>query len=448
MSVAHAFFQSIICYFIFINVCYVVLLITSLADIVSRCRKKIQHDTPAVTALVPAYNEEKNIINAVESLLASDYKNLKIIVINDGSQDNTAKLLIERYDLIVSEQAISSQIPMLAKINHYYISEKNPHLVFIDKEHSGKSDSLNIGINACMSPLFVSIDGDTIIEPDAISSLVTSALRQPNTIATGGSVHVLNGCDYKNGQLLQIKISFIPLVAMQICEYLRAMLFERADWNIFNGPLMLSGAITLFESKTVIAAGGYLHDSPGEDREIIFGLHEYMRQKQSPCHIDFTICAAAFTFVPMTIRRLWSQRIEWHQGLVDSLLRHTNMFFNPRFGATGMVTYPFLLLVEFLSPVIELISYIAIIAGIYFNIIDWRFVLLFLLVTWGFSTLLTFITIAISLFSFNKYKRVHDIFYLLISAIFENIGYRQILVLCRVYATCKYFINLHKGHIK
>lgn len=440
----------IIWFFLFINFFYSLLLLTSIPDIFTRFEETSfghidyfveSKATPPVGVLIPAYNEQEGILNTIESVLRSTYKNLNIFVINDGSTDNTMQLLLNNFDLVSTYPIIMQKIKTEAQVRNYYISKKYPNLTVIDKEHSGKSDSLNIGVNACNLPLVASIDSDTLVEPEAISNLVFSMMSKPHTVAEGGAVYILNGCEYKDGILLEQKMSHYPLIAMQTCEYLRAFLFGRTGWNLFNGPLILSGAITLFERQAIVDVGGYLRGSPGEDMEIVVSLHEHMRKNDYPYRIGFVFSGNAWTHVPTTMNSLWAQRDRWHRGLIDSLLRHKKMFFNPQYGATGLISYPFQFIAEFLGPIVEFTGYIAVIVGMYYNIIDWQFAILFFIITWGFATILTLATMLISVVSFNKYKRIRDVIFLFFLVIFESFGYRQVISLCRVIATFRYFIG-------
>lgn len=440
----------IIWYFLFINFCYVLLLITSIPDIFLRFKEMLFGDInffvrsnamPPVSALVPAYNEESDITNTIKSLLKVKYPSLQILAINDGSTDNTMPLLIKTFDLIKAYPIISQKIKTEAAVNNYYISNTYPNLVVIDKEHSGKSDSLNIGINACATPIFLSIDADTLIEPDAVSLLVFSMLSQPHTIAEGGAIYILNGCEAQEGELLESRMSLSPLVAIQACEYLRAFLFGRTGWKPFRGPLILSGAFTLFERQAVIDIGGYAKNSPGEDMEIIVSLHERMRANHYPYRIGYSFSSAAWTHVPTNMNSLWAQRDRWHRGLIDSLMRHKKLFFNPKFGATGLLSYPFQFFAEFMGPIVEFTGYIAVIVAMYFNVVDWQFAILFFIATWGFATIITLGTTLISMISFNKYNRLRDIIFLFFLVMFESFGYRQVLSLCRVIATFRHFIK-------
>lgn len=441
---------SIIWYFLIVNIGYIFLLLNSLHDIWNRFKESTLGDIglcigfkslPPVTALIPAYNEEECIIDTILSLLNSTYPNLRLIVINDGSDDNTLALLKKIFQLVRISPVVGKKIQTIAQVKNYYVSQQYPNLTIIDKEHNGKSDSLNIGINATTTPLFLSIDADTLVEPESISRLVFAMLSQPHTIAEGGAIYVLNGCEYADGKLIKVRMPYSPLISMQACEYLRAFVFGRTGWKPLRGPLVLSGALTLFERQPVIEIGGYRRGSPGEDMEIILHLHERMRANKFPYRIGYSFYSAAWTHVPTNMNDLWAQRDRWHQGLIDSLFQHKRMFFNPRFGTTGMLSYPFQFFAEFLGPIVELLGYIAVIVAMYLNIINWQFAVLFFFATCGFATILTLGATLISLVSFNQYKRLRDVFWLLLLAAFENLGYRQLISLCRVTATARYVIK-------
>ena len=436
-------------YFIIVNLGYIILLVACIPDIFTRFLESemgnIDQFTnskllPPICALVPAYNEEGAILNTIQSLLLSNYPNLQICVINDGSSDSTMELLTETYDLIEIFPVVPQKIKTASEYR-VFSSQIFPNVTVIDKEHSGKSDSLNTGLNVSTTPLYLSIDADTLLEPNTISILAYSMLSQLHTIAEGGAIYVLNGCKYENGILEDAKMSIRPIVAMQTCEYIRAFIFGRTGWKQFQGPLVLSGALTLFERQAVLDVGGY-RDVPGEDMEVIMALHEHMRRNRFPYRIGYSLSAAAWTHVPSNFVALWSQRDRWHRGLVDSLLKNMKMMFNPAYGATGLLSFPFQFFAEFLGPVVEFTGYLSVTLSLYFQIINWEFAVLFFIASLGVSTLLTLGSTLISLISFNKYQRKSDIILLLFLVIFENFGYRQLLTLCRFIALLRYPITL------
>lgn len=434
----------IIWFFLVINLGYIALLVCSISDIFNRFREanignmNLFVDSqflPPVTAIVPAYNEENNILNTLRSLLQSNYSKTEIIVINDGSTDKTMSILHEFFELQPIFPVYAQKIKTEAAVNAYYQSTNYPNLKVIDKIHSGKSESMNIALNACTTPIFLTIDADTILEPDAISTLIFSMLSHDHTMAVGGSIYIANRCTIKDGQLSEIRIPVSLVAAIQACEYLRAFLFGRTGWNPFGGPLILSGALTLLELQAVLEIGGFNPEAPGEDMEVIVALHDRMRTNRFPYRISYSFGAVAWTHCPEEITCLWAQRSRWHQGLIYSLWRHKNMLFNAEYGIIGLVAFPFQFFAEFLGPIIELFGYVAVAFAMYFNIINWYIAILFFITTAGFNAILTLGTSLISMLTFNKYKRPQDIFFLLFLSLFENIGYRQILAGCRVIAT-------------
>ncbi len=436
----------IIVYFIIVNSCYLLLLFCSLPRL-SRYFKEstigninnIVDDAlcPPVAAIIAAHNEEASIIDTVYNLLDIKYKNFNIIIVNDGSTDATLAKLIASFELYPVSVIVPQSIKT-TKINNYYVSQKYPKIVVLDKEHAGKADSLNVGLNACRSALFVTIDADTILEPDTISSLVFSMLSHPHTIAEGGAVYILNGCNYAQGKLIEPRMASSFTVALQTFEYLRVFMFGRTGWESFNGPVILSGALTLFERKAVMDVGGYEPKTIGEDMEVVVKLHAYMGSHGYPYRIGYTPSAVAWTEVPDNLTKLWRQRSRWHRALFDCLWRYKFMFFNPKYNMTGLFVMPFFLLGEFLGPIVEFTGYVILIISMYLDNVNWAYAILFFALSLGFSLILTLATMLMSLLSFNKYRRLRDIFRAFLLAFVEHVGLRQYLVVCRLFATIRY----------
>lgn len=440
----------LIWYFLILNLGYLLLLLVAIPDIIRKYQEtklgNIQSLTqssflPPVTAIVPAYNEEEGIIDTLTSLLNVDYENFEIIVVDDGSTDNTLQFLRDKYDLFELVPIIPQRIKTTAKINKFYKSKIHPNLTVIAKEHSGKSESLNIAINACRSPIFVSIDSDSIIEPNTINLLIFSMLSQSHVIAEGGAVFVLNGCEVINGKIIETRLSYSPLVALQVCEYLRAFYFGRSGWRTLGGPLILSGTIAFFERQVVIEAGGFKLDSPGEDMELILRLNAYMHEHNYPYKIYFSPVPIIWTHVPTSVNELWAQRDRWQRGQMDSLFSHFKMLFNKKYGVVGFFSFPFNLFGEFLGPILEFLGYIAFAIALYLNVVNWKIAILFFIACWGLSTIFTLGVALLNIISFNKYKRPTDTLWMLLIASLEMFGYRQILTFCRSTATVRYIFH-------
>lgn len=235
--------------------------------------------TKPVSILVPAYNESAGIYGSIRSLISIEYPEYEIIIINDGSKDDTLEKLIDRFQMVKINRVIRKQLET-KKVKGIYQSVIYPNLIVIDKENGGKADALNAGINLSRYPYFCSLDGDSIIERNAFLKVLKPIIESDDeVIASGGSVRIANGCDIQNGELVNVELSRKPLVIMQIIEYLRAFLTGRVGLSENNLLLIVSGAFGVFSKKWVIDAGGYAH-TVGEDMELVVRLHRLIKEKR------------------------------------------------------------------------------------------------------------------------------------------------------------------------
>jgi biofilm PGA synthesis N-glycosyltransferase PgaC len=190
--------------------------------------------SPKISIIAPAFNESKTIIDNVRTLLSLYYNNFEVILVNDGSTDNTFEKIKEEYELTKVNYYFDYHIPC-EKIRGVYKS-KNPsynRLIVIDKKNGGKADSLNAGINICQSSLFISIDADSIIETDSILKLVKPFLEEKDrkVIGAGGVIRIVNSCDVERGQIREIHLPGQMLPRLQVLEYTRAFLLGRMAWS-------------------------------------------------------------------------------------------------------------------------------------------------------------------------------------------------------------------------
>jgi cellulose synthase/poly-beta-1,6-N-acetylglucosamine synthase-like glycosyltransferase len=430
----------ILFYFIGLNSIYLLLLVLSIPEILLRFKEINSEDIvdllksesiPPISVIAPCYNEELSILESVYSMLHLSYPNIEVIVVNDGSTDKSLQNLIFRYKLRKIPPATSSFLNT-AKVLNYYRSDFYPNLIVVDKVNGGKADALNAGINVCSSPFFMAVDSDTIIERDALRRMIRPVLTEPNTIASGGTIRIVNNCKVESGRVVEVNYPKNMLAMIQVVEYLRAFLFGRLGWNHLGGNLVISGAFGLFNKEAVINVGGYLTDTVGEDMELTVRLHRYYREKKIPYHIAFIPDPVAWTEVPETLSVLGHQRERWHRGLIDTLHRHRKMLLNTKYGIVGFLSFPFMYFGEMLSPLVEIFGYIGMGVGIYFGTIEWKFAMMFFLVAWGLSLILTIYTILLEEFTFRRYSKLTDFFRMIFAAIMENFGYRQIMVFYRL----------------
>ena len=394
--------------------------------------------TPPVSVLAPAFNEEANVVENVRSLLMLDYPLYEVILINDGSRDRTLGHLVDAFDLRKSARNFQQVLPS-RPIRGVYESATYPNLVVVDKVNGGKADALNAGLNLSLYPIFCAIDADSILEPDALLRLVRPFIDAPGvTIAAGGVVRVANGCEIHGGRVHKVRLPRRPLPLMQIVEYLRAFLFGRMGWSTGNSLLVISGAFWLVDKKAAIQSGGYATDSVGEDMELVVRMHRQRRERRQPYRIGFVPDPICWTEVPEKLRVLRRQRTRWQRGLIDTLLRHRVMLGSPRYGSVGMVALPGFLVFEMLSPLIEMSGYLLLPVLWWSGMLNLSLAGTFFVLSLMYMVLVSALAVLLEDLAFRRYPTVRDLGRLLVGAILENFGYRQITVWWRILAFWEY----------
>jgi cellulose synthase/poly-beta-1,6-N-acetylglucosamine synthase-like glycosyltransferase len=380
---------------------------------------------PPISILAPAYNEAATIEASVRSLLQLDYPEFEIIVINDGSDDNTLNLLIEKFSLQLFPAAYRVLLPT-EPVNAVYSSPTFPNLRVIDKKNGGKADALNAGINISRYPLFCAIDVDSILQRNSLQKIVQPFLDDPTTVACGGAIRIANGCEVKGGLLVKAGLPHNGWALFQIVEYLRSFLFGRLGWTPFNALLIISGAFGLFDKEAVISVGGYCANTVGEDMELITRLHRCLRKRRRAYRINFLPDPVCWTETPEDLKTLMGQRIRWQRGLAESLFSNIGLFFNRRGGIVGWLAFPFMIFFEFCGPIVELAGYIFVLIGFLLHIISIKALLAFLVLALGFGLLLPTLALLMEEISFQIYIKPKHIWQLFMVGLAENFGYRQL----------------------
>ena len=376
-------------YFVLVNGTLTVLLVSAAWEMrrhrqgvwgENRARVLSSEVAPTISVLAPAHDEEVTVTESVRSLLTLRYPNLEVVLVNDGSRDGTLAALRRDFDLVPVHAAPLRRRLRAAPVRGVYRSRTTPSLVVVDKENGGKADALNVALDVAAGELACAIDSDTVVEPDALQRMVRPFLLEEDVVAVGGTIRAVNGSEVRAGRVLAQRAPRRPLPAFQAVEYLRAFLTGRLGWNRLGGNLVISGAFGLFLREPMIAAGGYLHETVGEDMELVVRIRRRAVEQGGPGRVVFVPDPVAWTEVPGRLRTLARQRDRWHRGLADVLHRHMRLAFNPRYGAMGLVVVPYFVLIELLAPVVELVGLVAVAAGLAVGAIDVPFALLFLLV--------------------------------------------------------------------
>lgn len=386
---------------------------------------------PSISIIAPAFNEEESIIENIRSLLSIYYPKINVIVVNDGSTDSGLSKVIDFYGMIKVNMYIDDEIKT-AKIRGIYrsIHSEYANLILVDKENGGKADALNAGVMVSRSELFVAVDVDSIIEPDAILRLVKPFLEEEGSrkvISSGGVIRVANDCDIKDGRIERVRFPKKHIVRFQVLEYFRAFTLGRMAWSKIDGLLIISGAFGMFDRQLVKEVGGYDTTTVGEDLEIVVRMRRYMRdvrkQKYQVAFIPDPLC---WTEVPSDLKVLSRQRNRWTRGAIDTILKHRGMFFNPKYGRIGLLSFPYWVFFEWLAPLVELIGLV------YFFIIlilgranpDTFLILSMFVLSFAFA--FSMLGVLFEALMFNKYKGYKYLFQVTLYSVIEIVVFHPI----------------------
>lgn len=437
---------AVLAYFVLINVCYTGLLVAAVFEM-RRTRNEAvgindhivvgSRLAPTISILAPAYNEEATITASVQSLLTLDYPNLEVVVIADGCRDATIDVLKAEFSLVEVHRAYAPRVPTRGVVA-LYRSVRHANLVVVDKLNGGKADALNVGLNLASGELVCAIDADTLIERGALVRLARPMIIDPRVVATGGTIRPVNAVPTRNGQVLDVTVPRQLLAGVQVVEYLRAFLLGRLGLNRLGGNLIISGAFGLFRREPMIAAGGWLHDTVGEDMELVVRLRRLGYEQHGPSGVVFVPDPTAWTEVPESWGVLGRQRDRWHRGLTDTLWRHRRLIGNPRYGAMGLVVFPYFVLVELLAPVVEALGLVVLAGSLAAGIIDRTFALLYFALAIGIGLILSVATLMLDQAAFMRFRRPRDLGWLVWWSVAENLGYRQMTVYWRLRGLVKY----------
>jgi hypothetical protein len=396
---------------------------------------------PEISVIAPCYNESRSIIENIRALLNLQYNNYNVIIVNDGSTDGSLEKAIAAYEMKKVNYYINERLTTRPVRGVYRSTNKAYHnLMIIDKENGGKSDALNAGLNASNNPYVVCLDVDSIIEHDALLKLSRPFLEnhKKKLIAVGGVVHVANDCKVEKGRLIQHRVSKKFFPRLQIIEYTRAFIISRIAWSHMNGLMIISGAIGMFDREVVIECGGYLRKTVGEDMELVVRMRRYMYEKGIKHKVKYLPDPLLWTEVPTERKALSRQRNRWVRGTMDTLFLHKKLFFNPRYGALGLIGYPYWLFFEWLAPIVEMLGFIYFITMAIIGAVNWPLFLTILLFIYLFALTFSYFAILYNELTFHTYKKSREDLRLFISATFEPFLYHPQVVWWNVKGNISY----------
>jgi cellulose synthase/poly-beta-1,6-N-acetylglucosamine synthase-like glycosyltransferase len=437
-----------VAYSVLINSSFILLTAFALIDLRALRRREdfAGHDESfgaplarGVSVLMPAYNESATIVESVNAMLGLRYPDFEVVIVDDGSTDDTAARAIEAFDMVQVPLVVSHDIATLGRVTATYLSRRGSfNLVLVQKENGGKADALNAGINAARKELVCMVDADSVLDPDSLLFVCRPFADNPEkVIASGGVIRVANGSRINNGRVVEVRMPRRWLPRVQVVEYLRAFLVGRAGWSAIGGLLIISGAFGVFRRDVLTAVGGLATDCIGEDAELVVRLHRWAGDTDRDSAVVFVSEPVAWTEAPADRATLRNQRRRWHRGLTEIFLRHRGMILRPRYGVIGMLTMPWFLVFEVLAPVFEVVGFLYFVLvllvlafehlGVFHtNLVDVRVLVLLLATSVVFAVLVSLVALLAEETSYRRYSGVGDLFRAMWGAVEENFGYRQL----------------------
>ncbi|MEN9706424.1 MAG: hypothetical protein RLZZ393_2303 [Pseudomonadota bacterium] len=450
-----AFQLFVLGYFALINLAYVAVMLYAFRTVNSGTAASVDADQLGtrlaeanlrpVSVLIPAYNEHHTILHTTESVLAAEYPEFEVLVIDDGSSDDTLQRLVAHFE---AEPVVTNVRRCLQheEVLGTWRSARHPNLLLVSKRNGGKADALNTGIEYARFPLVCTIDADSLLESDALLRLGQQFSYDNKLVAVGGTVRVLNGCRVEGSRITEVRAPRGIVECVQAAEYTRSFLAGRVAWHTFRSLLIISGTFGLFRKDMLLAVGGY-RKTVGEDMELVVRLHRHCIDNRIPYEVGFVPEPVCWTQVPRDLRSLLHQRNRWQRGLFDSLWSNRIMFLNPKYGVIGMLGFPYFVFIELLGPIVEFVGYAGFLFLALMGWVSGPIAALFFAVAVLFGMGLNAAAVLIDNLILHRYPRIGDALRIALSGSLEFLGLRQLITVERLIGTFQVTAS-HWGKIR
>ncbi len=387
---------------------------------------------PGISIVAPAFNEEVIILDSITSLLSLNYPTYEIIIVNDGSTDNTLELMISRFELIEVPYAYMEKVA--CKPFKRIFKSVNPmfdKLIVVDKVNGGtKADAMNAGVNVAKYDYFINTDVDCILSPDTLSKVILPVLDSDvPVLAVGATMRMANGCDFRDGKITRIRppADFIP--TFQETEYLRSYLVAKMGWSAINAIPNVSGGFGLFEKSSVISCGGFDTKSHAEDMDMTLRLIAYKREHKLPYKIVQVPHSLCWTEGPPNLKVLMRQRTRWGRGLLQIFFVHRKFLFNRKYGRMGLIIMPYAFFFELMAPIIEFSGFFFLLFLLYTEQINFNTFWLMLAYVYLIGISISTITIVFDISLRKLYRNLNEYLRLVLFSAFEALLYHPFVVI-------------------
>ena len=398
---------------------------------------------PGISVIAPAFNEGLTIISNVRSLLTFNYPKYEVIIINDGSTDDTLEKVIAEFSLVKIDFAYDPKLST-KPVRGIYKSTDDAYakLIVVDKENGkAKADATNVGINVSSFPYFLCTDVDCILHEETLQKLIRPFMEEETkrVIATGATLRMANSCEIDKGVILKIKAPRPLLARFQEMEYIRAFVLGKMGWSYINAVPNVSGGLGMFDKEIAIKAGGYDPASFGEDMELMMRMSRYVQDNKIKSAIRYIPVTLCWTEGPTSLKVFMRQRTRWGRGLIQLMIAHRKMLFNPRYGKVGMVVFPYNFFFELMAPVVEFLGVIYYILLIIFGMVNWPYAIILLVFVYTYSVMISSLAVLWDQLTFQYYKSWKDVVRIASMVFIEMILYHPLIV---IFALRGYYFHL------
>jgi len=442
-------------YLLVTNLVYVVLVAIAAIENGVRRRETSSDDygvlassrfTIPVSVIVAAYDEETAIESTVRSLLALDYPEYEVIVVNDGSNDATLARLRDLFELEPYEMFVR-RIFETEEVRAIYKSAEHSNLVVVDKANGGKADALNAGLNVARFRYVCGVDADTVFDRDALLKGMRLVVQDPARVI-GVTSHLTIARDPELAMAAppgKRPIDSSPLLAYQHLDYLRAFFNNRLAWSKLGFMLCSVGAFQIWRRDVLEEVGGYSREFTCEDIELTFRVHERFLSEGRDYEILSLPDNVGTTEGPDTTGKLVAQRERWQRVIDETVWHYRGMWFRPRYKSVGLVGTPFYLFTEVLAPAVEVLALASLPLALVLGVFDLAVFGVMLLAIAFTNAALTACAILLDDLQSRTYRR-RDLARLLLLAPFDLVLYRPLIFWARVKGSWRFLRGDKRWH--
>lgn len=385
-----------------------------------------------VSILIPALNEGVVIADAVRNALTQDYDRFEVIVVSDGSTDDTVAQLVAAFDLTPDRLTPTADLAT-GEILGVWRSRRDQRLVVIDKRGGGgKAATTNAALNFASYPWVVVRDADELMAPDVLSRCMAAVEAQSRSVvAVGATLLPTQGVVLDGARVASCSISRNPWVACQTVEYLIAFFLARPALASLGALPFVSGGFGLFRRDALLAIDGFAPGHLGEDLDTCLRLHRWHLERGLDYVVLQVPAAVVWTEFPADRAQLRRQRLRWHRGLRAAIVDHRRML-RPRYRRAGIIGFGSLLVLEWVGALVEGAGWMVVLLLAIAGVLDGPTVLALVAMLTAASCATAATALGLLVAQLPQYRSPRTVLQLACWTVITALGYRQLTLWWRL----------------